>query len=117
MARKKVLILTTSVFTDRIFQHSTFLQEFTKDCNVEIWAQSYISNSADWNIEGVSVKAFPKVKELYHGLNLLRRANEFAWMYKLPAKSLKINLKHSRDPNHLLFMKVCNRLLLNLGKK
>jgi hypothetical protein len=73
--------------------------------NVEIWARSFISNSADWNINGVVVNAFPVVKPISHWLNLLRRANEFAWMYRLPAKSLKINFKHSKNSGNLWLMK------------
>ena len=61
MIKKKILILTTSVFTDRIYQHSTFLEEIKKQFDIEIWARSYISNAADWNISDIGVKAIPVV--------------------------------------------------------
>jgi hypothetical protein len=102
MTRKKILILTTSVFTDRIYQHSTFLEEIKKEFDVEIWARSFISNAVDWKMKDITVKAFPVVRPVHYWLNLLRRVNEFAWMYKLPANSLKLNLKYKRDPHNLL---------------
>src|SRR6476661_1671245 len=102
MTRKKILILTTSVFTDRIYQHSTFLEEIKKEFDVEIWARSFMSNAADWNMKEINVKPFPVVRPVHYWLNLLRRVNEFAWMYTLPANSLKLNLKYKRDPHNLL---------------
>jgi hypothetical protein len=113
MTRKKILILTTSVFTDRIFQHSTFLEEIRKEFDIEIWARSFISNAADWNMKDITVKAIPPVRPLHHWLNLLRRANEFAWMHSLPAKSLKLNIKYKENQHHqtLKLMKTAGWLI------
>lgn len=115
MQRIKVLILTTSVFTDRIYQHSSFLDEFKKKHTIEIWARSFVSNSADWEIRDVKVKPIPVVREIKHWLNLLRRINEFAWMYKLPAHSIKINLKYSKNPNSLKLLRACGWLIALLN--
>lgn len=97
MTKKKVLILTTSVFTDRIYQYSNFLKEFSKLNTVEIWARSFVSNPEDWAIDNLTVKPIPPVVQLRHWINLLRRINEFAWMYHLDAGSIKINLKHRKE--------------------
>ena len=107
--RKKILILTTSVFTDRIYQHSTFLDEIKNKFEIVFWARSYYSNPSDWIINDVEVKPIPPVKMLDHYTSYFRRINEFAWMYKLNAKSLKINYKYKSEYN-------CkNKSLLILG--
>jgi hypothetical protein len=111
MSRKKILILTTSVFTDRIYQHSTFLDSLKKEFVVEVWARSFISNPDDWRIEGIEVKPIPEVNQLNHWVNILRRINEFAWMYRLKAKSLEINLKYKRNHIENTFKKFLGKLI------
>ena len=110
LKKKKLLILTTSVFTDRMLQHSTFLGELTKEFTVEIWAKSYISNPSDWQIEGVQVNPFPDLKPLPNWTSYLRRINEYAWMNKLKAKSIFINIKYKSKKTPIL------KTLLFLGK-
>ena len=96
MSRKKILILTTSVFTDRIYQHSTFLDTLKNEFVIEVWARSFISNPNDWRIEGIEVKPIPEVNQHNHWVNILRRIKEFAWMSRLKAKILEINQKYNR---------------------
>ena len=103
LKKKKLLILTTSVFTDRMLQHSTFLGELTKEFTVEIWAKSYISNPSDWQIEGVQVNPFPDLKPLPNWTSYLRRINEYAWMNKLKAKSIFINIKYKSKKTPIVF--------------
>jgi hypothetical protein len=110
LEKKKILILTTSVFTDRMLQHSTFLGELTKEFSVEIWAKSFVSNPNDWTIENVSVKPFPELKPLPNWTSYLRRVNEYAWMYALDAKSIAINIKYKTKKTAKL------KFLLFLGK-
>jgi hypothetical protein len=97
MSKKKILIITTSVFTDRMYQHSTFLDNLKKEFLIELWAKSVVSNPNDWEIEGIEVKPIPEVNPLKHWINILRRINEFAWMYSLKARSLEINQKYMRN--------------------
>lgn len=107
---KKVLLLTTSVFTDRMLQHSTFLDDFKKEFEVEIWAKSFVSNPEDWNVKDITVDAFPNVNPLPHWIGYLRRINEYAWMYNLNAESIIINNKYKVKTSHK------KNLFLTLGK-
>jgi hypothetical protein len=133
MSRKKILILTTSVFTDRIYQHSTFLDTLKNEFVIEVWARSFISNPNDWRIEGIEVKPIPEVNQHNHWVNILRRINEFAWMSRLKAKSLEINQKYKRNQKdntskkflgklisffhlHILFEKFLHALILEFSR-
>ena len=100
MKKKKILILTTSVFTDRMLQYSTFLEKLKSEFDIEIWAKSFVSNPNDWEIEGIKVNPIPKLHPLPHWTSYLRRLNEYTWMHKLKANSLLINLKYKGSNNN-----------------
>jgi hypothetical protein len=93
-----------------MLQHSTFLDELTRKFTVEIWAKSYMSNPDDWQIEGVKVNPFPELKPLPNWTRYLRRINEYAWMNRLKAKSIFINIKYKTKKTPIL------KTLLFLGK-
>jgi hypothetical protein len=115
MSKKKILIITTSVFTDRMYQHSTFLDNLKKEFLIELWAKSIVSNPNDWEIENIKVKPIPEVNPLKHWINILRRINEFAWMYSLKARSLEINQKYMRNQKKIARLKLSGKLLGFLG--
>ncbi|MVO07704.1 hypothetical protein GOQ30_00835 [Flavobacterium sp. TP390] len=109
MNKPKILIVTTSVFTDRMLQYSTFLERLKQEFEVEIWAKSFISNPEDWKMDDILVKSFPKVNPLPHWTSYIRRVNEYAWMNRLDAKSIKINIKYKVKKTFLI------KFLLLLG--
>lgn len=105
MNRKKILILTTSVFTDRIYQYSTFINAIKNEYDIEIWARSFVSNQEDWKLQDIDIKQVPKVNTCKHWINILRRINEYAWMYSINAKSLHINQKYKRNQKEIGYQK------------
>jgi hypothetical protein len=62
--RPKVLILTTSVFTDRIIQNKDFIDYIREHYNVDIWANSYKKNPGDWDALKLKVIGFPDTKQV-----------------------------------------------------
>ena len=115
MIKKKILVLTTSVFTDRMYQYSSFLDVLKREYSLEIWAKSFVSNPVDWSIKDVKVKPIPEVNPLRHRLNTLRRINEFAWMFRLEAKSIEINKKYKSDKQNSKFLERTGKMLHKLG--
>ena len=86
--KPKVLIMSTTMLTDRILLYSTFPQALLAHANAEVWISSYPRNVEIWEQKGFSVKAFPTVTRFKERKNLLRRANDSAWAYALKAPSI-----------------------------
>jgi len=87
MTTRKILILSSSLLTDRMLSFSSF-SEFANDANIsfEIWSTSI--QEEERISEKIFKKPFPKVlpfKEFPY--NFLRRLNDFAWDYRLKSPS------------------------------
>ena len=102
-ARKKYLLLSTSLLVDRVYLHTGLLSGLVHSGDVEIWASSYSDPDGrqSWDNIAANVKPFPHVrafKEIPH--NYLRRLNEFVWDYRyLPASRLSM-MEHVRNKNY-----------------
>jgi hypothetical protein len=84
----RILILSSSLFTDRILFYSSILNVYPK-ANFTIWKTSYL-DSVDSEINTmVDLEEFPKIQPLSEKLNFLRKVNDFAWTFKLNAVSIK----------------------------
>ena len=102
----KILVLSSSLFTDRILLYSSFAAAITTQADVEVWVSSLPKNEDIWLQKGYRVKPFPKVEDFRERLNLLREINHTAWAYALPAPAIlgmrkfnKAQLKQ-KEKNH-----------------
>jgi hypothetical protein len=99
-ASPKVLILTTSLLTDRAILYSGLLPALRREVEPVIWAASFQGGAERvvWESSGVRVEPFPQVSSLPalpHGY--LRRVNDFVWDVAAPSTSRDSMRKHVRD--------------------
>lgn len=103
--KKKVVILSTSLFTDRVLLYSSFFESNSEYYDVEVWTSSFPVNKEVFLSHNVNIKSFPKIKNFKERLNFLRRVNNLSWSYKLKATSFlsmkKFNFKHYDLQNKL----------------
>jgi hypothetical protein len=118
--RAKVLLLSTSLLTDRMLIYTGFLEHLTQHAAVEIWAGSRIAGSAQqaWDSVDADVQPMPAVRPFKEfPYNYLRRMNEFAWDHKLkPPSRLSAEL-HTRQNRSTLVkaMRLPGKLVAALG--
>lgn len=96
----QVLVLSTSLLTDRIFLYTNFLGELSRNKFVRVWANSARNTRFQqlWNDTVAEVEDFPEVlpfKEFPY--NYLRRLNEFVWDYREQSPSRLSMTRHVRD--------------------
>ncbi|MBX9602055.1 MAG: hypothetical protein K2X35_13655 [Bryobacteraceae bacterium] len=99
-APPKVLILSTSLLTDRAILYSGLLPALRREVEPVIWAASFQGGAQHrvWGSSGVRVEPFPEVASLPalpHGY--LRRVNDFVWDVATPSTSRDSMRKHVRD--------------------
>ena len=95
-----IVILTTSLLTDRMFLYSECLAKLAERAEVEVWSTSVMNSeqASVWDQCPVKVVPYPKVgsfREFPH--NFLRRANERAWDYRLQLPSRLSMHRHVRQ--------------------
>lgn len=116
--KPKLLVLTTSVFTDRMLQNVDFVKHISNTFEVEIWASSIKTNSTYWDNFNFNVRPFPAVKRLRHWSTYLRRINENAWIHGLPAYSILINQKYFSDETFVFrILKIIGKCFTGLKKQ
>ena len=98
---KKILILSSSLLTDRMLRYSECLKTLTKGAEVHIWTASadHDIGREVWQSFGklVRVEPFPEVRGFREiPFNYLRRLNEFAWDFHLRPPSRLSTYKHLR---------------------
>lgn len=105
--KPRIIILTTSLLTDRMFLYSNCLSHLAANADVEVWATSQATSEPAqvWSQSPVSVFPFPEVRpfrEYPH--NFLRRMNERAWDCRLDLPSRRSmaqhNLSNKSDVRH-----------------
>jgi len=111
--RPYVVILTTSLLTDRMFVYSGCLADLAEQADVEVWATSAANpeHAEVWHQCPALVVPYPKVgsfREFPH--NFFRRANERAWDYRLQLPSRLSMNRHARDARTSL-RSCCARVL------
>ena len=80
-----ILVLSTSLLTDRVFLYTRFLERLGQQATVTVWANSAnLPRNRDlWRSSRSEIEGFPRVgpfREFPH--NFLRRLNEFVWDYR-----------------------------------
>jgi hypothetical protein len=94
---KNILILTSSLFTDRILQFSS-IRNVYPNANFTIWQTSEIQTNQISGESNFKTELFPKITPLPEKLNFLRKINDLAWSYKLNATSM-LSMRNFRNQN------------------
>jgi hypothetical protein len=95
-----VLLLSSSLLTDRMLLHTQCLKALSKDVRFSVWATS--ARDADlceaWKSASVAVEPFPEIhpfREVPH--NYLRRLNDFVWDFRQCPPSRMSMMRYIRD--------------------
>jgi hypothetical protein len=86
--KQKVVILSTSLLTDRVLLYSTFGKQLLAGATAEAWMSSFPEHQDVWEQKGFSVKDFPVIERVSFLNSLLKRANDGAWAKRLNATSI-----------------------------
>lgn len=96
----RLLVLTTSLLTDRMLWYSDFFTETCRHFDVTTWAWGCaLREAGSWAAPAVQVEAFPRVGHfpmVPH--TYMRRVNEFLWDYRLRPPSRLSHRRHVVDP-------------------
>lgn len=113
-----VLILTSSLLTDRMLQHTGLLDRLGGKAKVEVWATSAARGDA-WKRIPAPVRPFPAVAAFPEfPYTPLRRLNEFTWDFALRPPSRLSMMRHVRDGQMrwwIRALKPAARLLARIG--
>lgn len=95
-----VLVLSSSLLTDRMLLHSGFIDELNEFAPVEVWATSAGNPKflEAWRGSQAKIAKFPEVlsfREFPH--NYLRRLNEYTWDFRQRPPSRMSMMRHVRD--------------------
>ncbi len=118
--RSRVLLLTSSLLTDRMFMFTNLFEVLRRRVDIDVWSQSFNNprHFSTWKSLSVEVKKFPKVDpfpEFPH--NYLRRLNEFAWDFsrKPPSRISLMRHRGKRLAIELRFLSLFARFLAFFG--
>ncbi len=120
-ARADLIVVSSSFLTDRVFAHTAFLKELSRELSVELWAASAANPAFDemWDRAPASVQPLPAIRpfrEFPH--NMLRRLNEYAWdfRHRPPGRlSAMRNGRHASRSWFIRSLKAPARLIAALG--
>jgi hypothetical protein len=100
----RVLLLSSSFFTDRMLVYNELLPSLTAHASVRLWALSGVQRSfvqlCRAASAGAEAEAFPEVRPFREYLNLLRRLNELVWDFRQRPPSRLSHLRHFRQKAH-----------------
>jgi hypothetical protein len=103
-----VLVLSSSLFTDRMMLHTHFLSTLGRAASVEVWATSMRNglHRGTWGAVPAQVEEFPPVLP-YKAFpyNYLRRLNDWAWDYCQHPASRMSHTRHVRDKTEKLSLR------------
>lgn len=108
-AKPKILLLTSSLLTDRMMLYSNFLDELVIGSQVKIWSTSYANPfyREMWESRtNIEVEEFPAVEEFRRFFNYLRRLNEFARDASQPLPSRVSMERHRRQNRGVIERKI-----------
>jgi hypothetical protein len=98
--RPKVLLLSSSLLTDRMLQYTRLLETLADEASVEVWAMSARNPRFGdvWAQTRATVKEFPAIRPYREfPYNFARRLNDFVWDYRLRPPSRLSMARHVRD--------------------
>lgn len=98
--RPRILILSSSLLTDRMLLWSDCVGHLAERSEVEIWAASCGADARrdPWSDLEARVRTFPEVGPFRERFNLLRRVNEAVWDARLRPPSRLSMERHRHQP-------------------
>lgn len=107
-AGQHILMLSSSLLTDRMLHRTQLLDTLSAHANVGVWATSARDTRflGDWQQSPASVESFPAVvpfKEFPY--NYLRRLNEFTWDFRTKPPSRLSMMRHVRNDQQSLLIR------------
>lgn len=112
-----LLLLSSSLLTDRVFLHTDCLERLSREARVKVWAMSarHAHTREMWGRSNVIAEAFPQVHPYrWFPYNFLRRVNDSVWDFRhyrpsrlsmwqhVRSKTQDIYTRSIRLPAHLL---------------
>lgn len=117
----KLVVLSSSLLTERMLLYSSFLPAIEKKASVHIWttASRNLQQPKATNGNHIIVESFPAIQPFKEfPYNYLRRLNEFTWDFSLQAPSRISARKHLENqtlPWHTRLLEYPAWLLAKLG--
>jgi hypothetical protein len=93
----EVVILSTSLLTDRMLLHTAFMDVLCREATVRVWATSAQNPRFQkmWNAVPARIESFPDVQSFREfPYNYLRRLNEFTWDFRQSPPSRLSVMRH-----------------------
>lgn len=84
----KIVILSSSLFTERILLYSSFCDSIPEHLVCEVWSTSYPINKKVYESKGLVFRTFPNIHNFKERYNIIRQINNFAWAFHLNAASI-----------------------------
>jgi hypothetical protein len=112
---KNIVILSTSLFTDRILLYSSFYKSIPPSIQCEVWSTSYPNNKEKYENNNIKFRPFPLVSNFRERYNIIREINNIAWAFYLNAPSI-LSMKRYQS-NGFNFRKNFRRFFVNLFSK
>jgi CDP-Glycerol:Poly(glycerophosphate) glycerophosphotransferase len=106
--RIEILLMSSSLLTDRMFLHTRFISELQNEAHVTIWATSLQNPRFRdlWSECPARVEPFPEVnayKEFPY--THLRRLNEFVWDFRQRPPGRLSAMRHIRNKEHKSYIR------------
>lgn len=115
-----VVVMSSSLLTDRVFLYTRFLERLNQRAAVKIWASSVLNPALRdvWRATEVVVEGFPAIDPFREfPYNYLRRLNEFVWDFRQhsPSRtSVALHIREKRQKASIRALKFPARLLSSL---
>jgi hypothetical protein len=100
-----ILVLSSSLLTDRMFLHTRFLKVLSEAAQVRVWATSARNSQFQrlWSSAPAVVEKFPQVRAFkVFPYDYLRRLNEFVWDFRQRPVSRLSMWRHVRSKDQQL---------------
>lgn len=113
MDRRRILILTSSLLTDRMLLYSSFFETLLPHAEVEVWAASMATNSHVWSQvkEQIDVRTLPaRIPRRMFPWTYLSRACEHAFDLRSPSPSRQSFTRYLRRTRRVKLMNIAFRV-------
>ncbi len=95
----RILLLSSSLLTERMILHSSFLPAISEKAELHLWTTS--STNIDVPMDGIRIEPFPAILPFREfPYNYLRRLNEYVWDFRLKPPSRLSMMRNVRDQQH-----------------
>lgn len=103
---KKILLLSSSLLTDRTIHYTKWINELARNYDIEIWSTA-AKITRDHINPAVRIYPFPKIRPFREfPYNYLRRINDYAWDFYLKSPSRISIIKHVKYRQKKFIIKI-----------